>query len=165
MPRYYAGIGSRSTPPFILRTMTRVAERLRARGFILRSGGANGADSAFEAGAGDAKEIYLPWPRFNGNNSPLSKPSPEAFEMAAQVHPAWDRCSRGARALHARNCHQVLGADLATPVEFVLCWTPSGSESGGTGQAIRIAHKHDIRVLDFGADPVPDVLDSIASLL
>jgi hypothetical protein len=28
-------------------------------------------------------------------------------------HPAWSRLTRGVRALHARNCHQVLGADLA----------------------------------------------------
>ena len=66
--------------------------------------------------------------------------------MAAEFHPAWDRCSRGARALHARNCHQVLGWDLKTPSEFILCWTKDGKASGGTGQAMRIAKAFNIPI-------------------
>jgi hypothetical protein len=143
--KFYAGIGSRETPSHILQVMSEDAYRLQARGYILRSGAAEGADSAFEAGAGDQKEIWLPWRGFQNHPSRLL-PSLAAFEMAARFHPAWERCSRGARALHARNCHQVLGADLATPVEFVLCWTKDGRASGGTGQAIRIAEAHGIPV-------------------
>lgn len=143
--KYYAGIGSRETPPRVLAKMTAIAQDLAAQGYILRSGAAEGADSAFEAGAGDAKEIWIPWRGFQNHPSRLV-PSLAAFEMAARFHPAWERCSRGARALHARNCHQVLGADLATPVEFVVCWTKDGRASGGTGQAIRIAQHHGIPV-------------------
>lgn len=147
----YAGIGSRSTPPHILDLMSAIAYTLARDGWKLRSGAADGADSAFESGALDglgAVEIWLPWSRFNGHPSPLI-PSPAAFEMAARFHPAWAACSRGARALHARNCHQVLGPDLTSPVSFVLCWTPSGSGSGGTGQALRIARAHSIPIFDL----------------
>ncbi len=55
----------------------------------------------------------------------------------------------------ARNCYQVLGEDLSTPVDFVVCWTPDGAESetsrktGGTGQAIRIAADLGIRVYNL----------------
>lgn len=125
--------------------MTDLARDLAAHGYILRSGAAEGADAAFERGAGDLKEIWLPWPRFNNHPSKLL-PSPAAFEMAARFHPAWHMCSRGARALHARNCHQILGADLQTPVEFVVCWTKDGKPSGGTGQALRIAIHHNIPI-------------------
>ena len=61
----YAGIGSRKTPVHILSKMRRVAERLEVRGYTLRSGGADGADTAFEEGC-KRKEIFLPQPGFNG---------------------------------------------------------------------------------------------------
>jgi hypothetical protein len=144
--KIYTGIGSRETPSPILKDMTDIAQKLHLEGYTLRSGAAQGADSAFEAGAGGRVEIYLPWPRFNGHSSRLF-PTPEAFTMAAKFHPAWDRCSRGAQALHARNCHQVLGMDLSTPSEFVVCWTRDGRASGGTGQAIRIAERFGIPVV------------------
>lgn len=152
---FYTGIGSRETPQKMLDFMIETAILLDWDGYTLRSGGAEGADSAFAQGATESghypPEIYLPWKGFNGNTSPLL-PSPEAFELAAKYHPAWNRCRRGARALHARNCHQVLGKDLKTPSEFVVCWTPDGSGSGGTGQAIRIAKAHKIPVYDLAID-------------
>jgi len=54
MPRFYAGIGARATPPEILSLMTRAAFALTKRGYVLRSGHAIGADSAFERGARSA---------------------------------------------------------------------------------------------------------------
>jgi predicted Rossmann fold nucleotide-binding protein DprA/Smf involved in DNA uptake len=45
----YAGIGSRQTPPDVLRRMTRYAQRLQELGWVLRSGGAAGADTTFQA--------------------------------------------------------------------------------------------------------------------
>lgn len=134
---YYTGIGSRETPDDILDLMESAARALRHRaGYTLRSGGADGADSAFERGAGSQSEIYLPWKGFNGSNSPLYHISTEAMELAASLHPAWSRCSQGARKLHARNCYQVLGSDLNAPSRFVLCWH---NGSGGTLQACRLA--------------------------
>lgn len=151
MPRFYTGIGSRETPFPILRLMTRIAKRMATSGYILRSGGAKGADTAFEKGAGDQKEIYLPYLGFNGSDSTLL-PTDEAFEMAAKFHPAWHNCNESARQFHARNCHQVLGHDLKTPTTLVICWTQAGLQGGGTGQAMRIADAHGIRI-DNLADP------------
>lgn len=148
--KYYAGIGSRETPSAICAAMVRIASELASSGFILRSGAADGADAAFELGA-SAKEIYLPWLGFNGHKSTLL-PSKEAFIMAEKFHPAWHKCSSAARKLHARNCHQVLGKDLNTPSEFIICWTKDAAGGGGTGQAIRIAKAHNIPVYDL-ADP------------
>ncbi len=148
--KYYTGIGSRETPDRILDVMTATAIQMAGFGFTLRSGHADGADKAFESGAA-LKEIYLPWRGFNGSTSPLL-PTPDAFIMAEKFHPAWDRCSQAAKKLHARNCHQVLGHDLNTPSEFVICWTKGALGGGGTGQAIRIAKAHGIMVHDL-ADP------------
>jgi hypothetical protein len=149
----YAGIGSRKTPAEHLNLMRILGTTLASEGWVLRSGAAGGADAAFEQGcdlAGGAKEIYLPWRGFNAHPSCLA-PSYEAEEMAAKFHPAWGSCSQGARKLHARNCHQVLGQNLDSPVEFVVCWTPNASGSGGTGQAIRVARHYGIPVFDLAS--------------
>lgn len=159
----YAGIGSRKTPPDVLAKMRIVAQRMEARGYILRSGGADGADSAFEAGVKSLKEIYLPWPGFNNNPSTRSEPSSQAMEIAKAIHPAWDRLSDGARKLQARNSHQILGMDLRSPVHFVVCYTPDGCESdadrnfdtGGTGQAITLADAWKIPIFNMAK---PDAL-------
>lgn len=145
----YAGIGSRSTPPRIWPAIQDVAIKLAKCDYILRSGAADGADAIFERAAlsvAGSVEIFLPWPCFNGHGSKRSIPHPDAFEIAANAHPAWHRCSDAARKLHARNVHQVLGQDLITPSKFVVCWTPGGAVVGGTATAIRVAQRHGIAV-------------------
>ncbi len=73
MSRFYAGIGARATPPEVLSLMTRAAFALLKRGYVLRSGHAIGADSAFARGAGEAAEIFLPVPGWRGSASALHK--------------------------------------------------------------------------------------------
>lgn len=146
---YYAGIGSRETPRELLDLFTRVAKYLSTKNYILRSGGAKGSDKAFELGA-IHKEIYLPWKGFEGNNSNLIVKDEKAFEIAEKYHPRWVYLSQSAQKLQARNSHQILGKDLASPSDFVICWTKGGKGSGGTGQAIRIAKDYNIPVFDCG---------------
>lgn len=147
---YYAGIGSRETPEEFCTLFSNIAKYLSGRGFVLRSGGAQGADSAFERGCIGDKEIYLPWSGFEGNKSNLIVKDKLAFELAEKFHPYWDNMSQGAQRLHARNIHQVLGKDLDTPADFVVCWTKDGKGSGGTGQAIRIAKAYKVPIFDLG---------------
>jgi len=146
MLKFYAGIGSRQTPPDVLDLMERLARKLRDTGFVLRSGAADGADKAFERGAAGVAEIYLPWPNFNGSGSSHWTICTAALEMAEDHHPAWEKCTAAARKLHARNCYQILGSDLNTPVKFVLCWH---NDTGGTLQAVRVAESHEIQVFNL----------------
>lgn len=160
MDKYYAGIGSRQTPQNILEFMVACAEVLSVRGFTLRSGGAAGADTAFALGA-SVMEIYRPRNENTTNFKWTTRYSDilwdKAMGLAEHLHPAWDRCSPWARALHARNCFQVLGHDLMTPSKFVICWTQDGAintnecgyGTGGTGMAIRVASMHDIPVYNL----------------
>lgn len=152
----YAGIGARNAPSEVLSLITRIARRLAARGFILRSGAAETAVMAFEAGC-DASEIFLPWPGFNGSGSPLDNPSAAALVVAQAVHPAFERLSPAAQKLMARNSYQILGPDLRTPADFVVCWTPDGAETedqrtpltGRTGQAIALADRWSVPVFNL----------------
>ena len=48
--KWYTGVGSRETPSDILEVMESVGYALASQGWTLRSGGAVGADQAFERG-------------------------------------------------------------------------------------------------------------------
>ena len=151
---YYTGIGSRETPIEILKLFTQIGKFLANKNYILRSGHAEGADSAFEYGCtmvNGQKEIYLPWKGFGDSDSKLIVKDNKAFEIAEKFHPYWHNLSQGAKKLQARNSHQVLGQDFNTPTRFVICWTKKGKGQGGTGQAIRIARYYNIPIFDAGS--------------
>lgn len=161
-PTFYAGIGSRETPIGILALMEILAFRLAEQGHTLRSGGAPGADQAFEKGcdaAGGKKAIFIPWNGFQNRNARievgvLAGVEARALELASELHPNWAACSDAARKLHARNCYQILGSGLDSPVSDVVCWTPNGSGKGGTGQALRLARRLGIPIWDLGNQDV-----------
>ena len=89
----------------------------------------------------------------------------ETESIASEVHPAWDRCNEWARGMHSRNCHQILGYDLQSPVDAVICWTPDGAVVGGTATAIRIAMKYNIPVFNLGVSDKESVLNDIKNFL
>lgn len=146
---YYAGIGSRETPSEILYSMEEIAEYMSSFDWTLRSGGANGADSAFEKMA-KLKEVYLPWKGFNRSNSPLygildtkvveisRKVWNDRFEKGGVVC-SWDSLKETTKLMMIRNCYQILGQNLTNPSKLVICWTKDGEETGGTGQALWLA--------------------------
>lgn len=157
----YAGIGSRETPAGIGAYMNAIARKLASMGYVLRSGGATGADQAFESGvnaAGGRAEVFVPWRGFSGGRHEVMADKQAlllATEIAMQHHPAWESLSDSERQLMARNVFQVLGLDLASPSRFVLCWTPRHTldgrgavcdGSGGTGLAVRVAYANRIPV-------------------
>ena len=138
MKKYYAGIGSRETPDDVLKLMTRIAIGLSKRGYTLRSGGAKGADSAFESGA-KFKDIFYA----NGFIPPWTQVFTDFF------HPAPKNLKEYPRKLMCRNAMQILGENGREPVQFVVCWTKDGKATGGTGQAIRIAEYFKIPVFNL----------------
>jgi hypothetical protein len=155
MPKYYAGIGSRETPIPILNKMQLIATKLESLGYVLRSGGAGGADKAFAEGCSN-KEIYPPWDGFNGIRKVFEIPE-QAYVIAEGIHPGWQYLSPAAKSMMARNAMQILGPNLDTPSSFVVCWTKDGcftkatrtNKTGGTGQAIAHADMLGIPVFNL----------------
>lgn len=135
--KWYAGIGSRRTPPDVLRTMMGLALALDRDGYTcrsaFRSGGADGADKAFEV----ASKILIMRPGLV---------TLAAEEIASQFHPAWHNCGAYVRMLHGRNAQIILGYNLNEPAEFVVCWTDDPPNKGGTQMGIRIAEAYGIDV-------------------
>lgn len=162
----YAGIGSRSTPVEICGLMTLLGYHLALDGWILRSGCAPGADTAFEVGALNAMfhegvtrpELYTPWAEFEGRKTSRCyryEPQPEAYEIAKRFESNWDGFSQGVKSLKARNVHQILGYDVTDPQLsiFVLAWTPEGKGGGGTGLGLKIAREYGVKeIYDLGKE-------------
>lgn len=172
----YTGIGSRKTPADVLELMKDIGEFMAVRGHTLRSGGADGADKAFEEGAhrvpGAKVEIYLPWNGFNGywlNQANLSMLAvlehtqdieqlcrdtlAMQFDSLGEVEmdpeeEHWNRLSRAARKLHMRNMLQIEGNGRFSHEisQAVICWTPKGQWTGGTASALKLAWRYNIKI-------------------
>lgn len=173
--KWYTGVGSRETPSDILVMMQRIGAALATQGWTLRSGGAAGADKAFEDGMFSVvgldgpygwtpAEIYLPWSGYedhyrytHGGLNIL--PSDIHFEtesiaegMAMAVHPAWEACKQGAKKMHTRNVFQVLGKTLDTPSKMLIAWTKldkAGNPKGGTATAINLAKENGVETFNL----------------
>ena len=115
------------------------------------------------------RQLLLPWEGYNGLEGPdcfvLDRPAfGRCVEIAASLHPAWERCSQGARRLHARNVAILLGPELDRPVDAVVCWTAGGAVSGGTGMGLLIASRYGIPVLNLGKTAELQVRNSMEAL-
>lgn len=156
----YAGIGARELPFPLTLEFIKIGRHLaQDKRLVLRSGGAEGADSAFEDGCDDGsgrKEIFLPWKNFNHNKSTLVLPDPIPFEIikiARSIYPRWDKSSEPVRRLHARNVMQILGTDLNDQSAFVIGYTTRSYNDpdaiGGTMFGIVLATQRSIPVYNF----------------
>jgi hypothetical protein len=179
--KIYTGIGSREVPENVFNAMSQEAYYLAGRGYTLRSGGAKGSDAAFQWGHeyyfSDEdipvanQEIYIPWVNFKmehflktDSNIIPKYLNTKCMETAKDIHPAWDRCSEGAKKLHARNVCQILGNDLNTPSDFVIFYAKevNGIVQGGTATAVNLARKYDIPTVNMF---FPDWRDKLEELL
>ena len=162
----YAGIGSRNAPITIIRRSSQIAKRLEHQWFVLYTGGAYGMDTAFMAGTQFYK-CFMPSSYHNGrisNRLDLIDCSSltnwhEANKFVIKYHPNVPALKPYSKTLMARNSYCILGQDLNSPVDFVLCWTPNGEDVGGTAQGIRIARDWNIPIFNLANDNVlADVL-------
>lgn len=167
--KYYAGIGSRETPPKVLALIHHIAGQLHDKGYRLRSGGADGADTAFEWGACGISDIYVPWEGFNGRTTGIDRGMDVVLRSIAQRHhPHWSSLSSAARKLMTRNVAQIIGGlynfrheFVPQQSEFVICWTPNGEGGGGTGQALRVAASYDVPVYDLALESARDAVKAM----
>jgi polyhydroxyalkanoate synthesis regulator phasin len=148
----YAGVGSRQTPDHVLAQMQEAARMLEEAGYSVRTGDAIGADQAFSSAVKGA-EVFT-----------ADDATDETRAIAREIHPNPAALKTDkALNLQARNTYQIFGRNLDSPVDFVLTWTPDGAQhasetghgrsylpnTGGTGQAIRLASMKGIPVINM----------------
>ena len=170
---FYTTIGSRETPAHIQMQMAYLGYSLSAEGHVIRSGGARGADAAFQLGSMATglpnREIYLPNATFtmspNGSKIPLdADPThvvPTETAMISAVELLRDngigrsRIRPGITAqdllrrdpvvrLFARNAFQVLGYNLTTPSTELIGYMPLFGPPGGSKIAFDLAAAYGI---------------------
>lgn len=173
-PRVYAGVGSRETPIYALAVMLYLSRHLSS-GYVVRSGGAEGADMAFELACNNKCEIFLPWRGFRSSSrefinidnrinrlSELLIDGKLIKNIPAIHNTEILRRSKNESSLklHRRNCNQILGRGLNNPASFMVCWTDDKAISasmttentGGTGTAIKLASHLSIEVFNLSRD-------------
>lgn len=177
--KFYTGIGSRETPDEICVLMSRLGCVMAENGFVLRSGGAKGADESFELGCKASNvvplpmEIYLPWDGFNSKmkdnvnyiHVPDDEPSYiEAMEIMSGVLPHWSNLKPQHIPLHTRNVFQVLGRELDKPSSMVFYYSEPRNNhqvAGGTNGAVQVAHMNRIPTFNLYYPAVRDVIETL----
>ena len=145
--KYYTGVGSRETPENIRSIINKLSLKLQEEGYVLRSGGADGADTFFEEKV-VLKDIFIPWNDFNKVvHGVIPFETKFSHDILKEIHPAYDKLSQGAVKLHLRNVNQILGEHLDSPSSFLVCWAPVDKNNipkGGTRTAWLVAKKYNI---------------------
>jgi len=167
----YTAVGSREAPRSILRLMSDLSYQLAKDGWTACGGEAEGSDEAFingvkrywdEAGyQPHLLETYIPR---EGSRGVYSSDGPHVYcfdnlphqilaeRIAEYIHPAWDKCNEWARKLHRRNPYQVLGKDLASPTQALICWAKpdgKGSIRGGTRTSWELAKANNVPCINL----------------
>jgi hypothetical protein len=155
----YAGIGSRTISEQESVEIHDIANRL-SKSYVVYSGNACGADISFQIGSGGTCVINLPWDGFNDNKYDIKDSlcsyvveDEESIESVKEFHPNYSALGYAGKKLMARNYRQIMGFKPLYPkVDFVICCADEdkkGNVKGGTGQAVRIAQKFKIPVINI----------------
>jgi len=174
----YTGIGSRETPLEIRDLMTEIAMHFQSHGYTLRTGSVSVADRAFEIGAGENKEIYVPWNGWNDRPGITSvsiastRLAQSIWEqrrvngwepfLSAHVDEKWDDIHPGTKDLLAKSVCMVLGKDLNEPSDALVCWTPQCRVIGISAHVMVLAAINKIPMFNL-CDP--ETLDVIKIML
>lgn len=152
----YTVAAPREMPAEVLEQFAKIARKMDALGYTVRTGGGDGADDIVAQNAAKI-ELYLPWKKFNGKVGVVEKPTEEAQALAKKAHPAYDKVKETVQLLIARASHLVLGTNLRDPVKFIVCYSEDGVEeaakrtakTGPAGQLITIAKEHNIPIFNL----------------
>jgi hypothetical protein len=165
----YAGITNPDTPPDIVQQIAKLASRLSESGYTCRTSGGSEGDDAFENNS-TLSEVHIPWKKFNNKETKFNKNLPEAADLVKPFHPTFDAMKPAVQAIIARGAHVILGQNLQSPVQFVLCWSADGLEnakdrgikSGFIGIPIALAATNRIPVFNLKN---PDALQRLKNWL
>lgn len=147
-----------------------IVKALLKAGHEGRSGGAKGMDYVLtqaieelmqEGVSGFKACVYIPHRLFNDlqwgklghrvHYVKWFKNYSRAMGIAAECHPVWHHCDDYTRHMHARNVYEILGTDLNTPSDFVICHARTnrnGVVMGGTATAIKLANDRSIPIFN-----------------
>lgn len=142
-----------------------MAETITRRfGMVLRSGAAEGADTAFQKGVCNVNpkycQIWTPWNNFRPKEQHVGfhscsyiTPTTGMFEKAREafidtgIIPWFDNMKQGAQKLHGRNFYQVMGKhgeSLSRVCIYIADEDANGEVRGGTRSAVFLSRHYNI---------------------
>ena len=150
----YAGIGSREVSQDMFRFLSSIGMKMATNEHTLRSGGAIGSDTAFETGHLQVTkhniEIFRPDDISVVKYLEIANSNKMSLLYNACFEYPFDAMKYWTQQLLMRNLLTIIGHNLSTYVDGVICYTRDGQEIGGTRYAIRIAKQLNIPVLNVG---------------
>lgn len=128
-------------PESILPMLEALTTKLNELGYTVRIGGNKGIEEFIEDKM-QRKEVHLPWRNFNEKESKLTFNTKQAFILAKQFSPVYDRLPDSVKAFLARNVRLILGNNLKSPLLFLITWSKDGVESAKhrTAQTGNVGH-------------------------
>lgn len=150
--KIYAGIGNREIPLSAFQELNKLARNFDKQGFLLRSGGAMGSDTAFQNGS-EHHIIYKTDETIihNGTDITIEQSicnNKELRRIAKEHYPFWDNSPPGTRDLMTRNVAILLGPNVDSKARMVVCYCRD-EDSGGTAMGIRVAKEYGIPVYNL----------------
>lgn len=160
-------VGARKTPVEIIHQCQNDIGQLNKENYIFRSGNAQGFDQVIANVPEKCREVYLPYHNFGcslNNYRNVFVPKRDfdnwgrAVNIVKELHPNKNLTDMQMMYL-ARDVYQVLGKDLQTPSDLVICWTEDGAselhqltrKTGGTAMALRVAFRYNIPVININS--------------
>ena len=139
----FAIIGTRRPTAEAAGLCRKISAAFRDAGWELVTGNADGIDGiardTWNETYPERVTLVLPWAGYNrdkihpANKIVVFNGQPDWLLSVKLYHPAYARLSEAEVKLHARNYGIVVSADV------VIAFPKDGTESGGTGQGIRVA--------------------------
>ena len=143
-------VGWRYTPKDIMAIMIRLTSKLENDGCRLRTGDCPiGGDLACRSGVKHRANIEV--------YTPFEEIPQLGYDLVDELHGRPSKLTPMGRKLMARNAMQVLGRNCDDPSNLLVCYTEDGclnhasrtKDTGGTGQAISIADKYGVKILNL----------------
>jgi hypothetical protein len=152
LAKYYTAIGPIDYPIEIQETLIKIGAFLASEKYTLRSGASEGFEYTIESGcnkAKGAKEIWLPWFKYEDHSSKL-RWEQNGWDFISKRKKDWDTLKLTHKIYLARIPHQLLGLNLDEPSKFMLTWSYQGKGAHIFEEALKIAKEYKIPVFDLG---------------
>lgn len=147
--------------------MEKVSNLLNNNGYTVRLGGNKGLEEIPEQKF-TRKELHLPWRGFNEKESKSTFNAKEAYVLAKQCSPVYDKLPDVVKAFLARNVRLILGRQLNSPLLFLITWSKDGCEAaknrsiktGNVGHVIAMADLMHVPVFNLANENAISRLES-----
>ena len=134
--KLYAGTGDRKTPLKIQNLLQNYIKILNERNYMLRTGSESGTQTFMKTLADKVEVMDIP----EANHL--------VYAANRSHYVLWSHNGNRVKKKYARDTLILLGDNLATPPEFLLCWCNINIK-GGSVFSIRLAKEHNIPIYNI----------------